>query len=263
MSDAPVDNLVRARYDIGAAELRAKDGDEGTGRTLFGHFAVFNRWTEIDSWYEGQFMERIGEKAFNRTFKERADKIRVLYDHGNDPSIGNKPLGAPDVLRVDKGVGPYYESELFDADYVNELIPALRASQLGASFRFRVTGEEWVQPKRATDTNPSMLKERTITDVDLYEFGPVTFPAYEDASAGVRSGSDSFIERLLNDPVFVARLTARSPLATVEQLLAGLPAAGGRSAPASDEPGAAGSEQATRHGRSPSQIRTLIYEAFA
>lgn len=241
---APVDNLVRARYDSGAAELRAV-GD-GTGRTLFGHFAVFDRFTEIDSWYEGQFLERVGDKAFNRTFKERGDKVRVLYDHGHDPSIGNKPLGAPDVLRVDKGVGPYYESELFDAGYVNELIPALRASQLGASFRFRVTGEQWLEPKKPTDHNPAMLKERTITDVDLYEFGPVTFPAYEDASAGVRSGSDSFIERLLNDPVFLARLTARSPLTSVEHLLAGLPGAAGRPAPASTDLGAAESEQAQR-----------------
>lgn len=241
---APIDNLVRVRHEDGAATLRAVG--EGTGRTLFGHFAVFDRWTEIDSWYEGQFMERVGDKAFNRTFKERGDKVRVLYDHGHDPSIGNKPLGAPDVLRVDKGVGPYYESELFDAGYVNDLIPALRAGQLGASFRFKVAGEEWNKAAKASDHNPRGLPERTITDVDLYEFGPVTFPAYEDASAGVRSGSDAFLERLLNDPLFVARFTARSPLTNVEQLLAGLLGAAGRTAPASNDPGAAGSEHATR-----------------
>lgn len=253
---APVDNLVRARYDNGAAELRSADGEPG--RTLFGHFAVFDRWTEINSWYEGQFLERVGDKAFDRTFKERRDKIRVLYDHGNDPSIGNKPLGAPDMLRADKGVGAYYESELFDEAYVNQLLPALRKKQLGASFRFKVTGESWVEPKKASDYNPNKLPERTITDVDLYEFGPVTFPAYDDASAGVRSGSDSFIERLLNDPTFVARLTARSGLATVEQLLAGIPSATGSPAPASTDPGAAGSEQAQTAARSAAIARARL-----
>lgn len=257
---APVDNLVRARYDTGAAELRAEGGVEG--RTLFGHFAVFERWTKIDSWYEGRFIERIGDKAFTRTFKERGDKIRVLYDHGSDPSIGNKPLGAPDVLRVDKGVGAYYESELFDSSYVNDLLPALRAKQLGASFRFRVIGESWVEPKKASDHNPEMLPERTITDVDLYEFGPVTFPAYEDATAGVRSGSDSFIERLLNDPTFVARFTERAGLAVVEPILATLPAVGHRAATPSNVPAVGGSEQDTHRDLHPSVARATALAAL-
>jgi HK97 family phage prohead protease len=241
---APIDNIVRARYDSGAAELRA-EGDGASGRTLFGHFAVFNRWTEIDSWYEGRFIERVGDKAFSRTFKERGDKIRVLYDHGNDPSIGNKPLGAPDVLRVDAGVGAYYESEMFDADYVNQLIPALRAGQLGASFRFRVTGEEWVEPKRSTDYNPEKLPERTITDVELYEFGPVTFPAYADATAGVRSGSDSFIERLLGDEDILARYIERAGANVAAKFIASLPTVG-RSDAARFVPTVGGSDQAAR-----------------
>lgn len=213
---------------------------------MFGHFAVFDRWTDIDSWYEGRFLERVADKAFTRTFKERGDKIRVLYDHGHDPSIGNKPLGAPNVLRSD-GVGAYYESELFEATYVDDLMPALRAGQLGASFRFRVTGEEWVEPKRATEHNPDKLKERTITDVDLYEFGPVTFPAYADATAGVRStGSDEFVDHLIHDPQFVARFTERAGLAVVEKILASLPADGRNGAPASDVSTDGDRKQATR-----------------
>lgn len=241
---APTDNLVRARYDTNAVELRA-DGD--SGRTLFGHFAVFNRWTEIDSWYEGRFLERVAPEAFNRTFKEIKQgkrNVRVLYDHGADPSIGNKPLGAPDMLRAD-GDGAYYESELFDATYVNDLIPALRAGQLGASFRFRVTGEEWIEPTKPTKANPNKLRERTITDVDLYEFGPVTFPAYSDATAGVRSGTDTFIDRLLNNPVFLARFTERSGLKVVEHILASLPA-DGQSETTSTEVPAGGRSEDTR-----------------
>jgi HK97 family phage prohead protease len=236
----PTDNLVRMRYGDDAALLRSSD-DGSTGRTLHGHFAVFDRWTEIDSWYEGRFMERVGEKAFTRTFKERGDKIRVLYDHGHDPSIGNKPLGAPDVLRVDKGVGPYYESELFEASYVDDLIPALRAGQLGASFRFRVTGEQWVEPKRETEHNPNKLPERTITDVDLYEFGPVTFPAYEDATAGVRSGSDQFIERLLADQSVLARYIDHAGPAHAAHYLASI-AASGPSSLSVNVPASGGSE---------------------
>lgn len=251
---APTDNLVRARYDNGAAELRAEGDTEG--RTMFGYFAVFDRWTKIDSYWEGTFLERIGDKAFARTFKERADKIRVLYDHGGDPSIGNKPLGAPDVLRSVKGEGAYYESELFDTAYVNELLPALRAKQLGASFRFRVTAEQWVEPKKATDHNPDKLPERTITDVDLYELGPVTFPAYEEATAGVRSGSDAFFDRLLHDPVFLARFTERAGLKVTESTLASVAAIGSTGEPR-NVPAVGGSER-TRSLAELSALASLI-----
>lgn len=250
-SRAPIDNIVRARHDVGTIELRA-EGDTGTGRTLVGHFAVFNRWTEIDSWYEGRFLERIAPGAFAGTFQDRGDKIRVLYDHGHDPSIGNKPLAVPNVLREDK-TGAYYEAELFEASYVDDLLPALRAGQLGASFRFRVTGEDWIEPKSATKSNPGKLPERTITSVDLYEFGPVTFPAYDDATAGVRSGSDHFIERLLANEDVLARYIERAGPNVAAKFLASLPTVGRSEAPVddtapvvddtSDEPAAGGSDE--------------------
>jgi HK97 family phage prohead protease len=214
MHQAPTDNLVRQLFVDD--EVRAATTDDGS--TLFGHFAVFDRWTTINSWFEGNFRERIAPGAFARTLKERAGQIRVLYDHGHDPQIGNKPIGAPLVVKEDAR-GAYYEVELFDASYVNDLVPALRSGQMGASFRMRVVGEEWVEPRSATKDNPAKLKERTITDVDLFEFGPVTFPAYAEASAGVRSGTDQFFDRLTSDPLFVARLSERLGLRVVEQMV--------------------------------------------
>lgn len=205
---APTDNLVR--LNLAPIELRAKA--DAPGNTMFGHFAVFDRWTKIDSWFEGTFMERIARGAFRdavTAWKAGQSNVRVLYDHGADPSIGNKPLGQITGLRED-ATGAAYEVDLFDASYVNDLKPALRAGQLGASFRFRVTGENWVEPKAASDANPDKLPERTITGVELFEFGPVTFPAYADASAGLRSGTDQFCDRLLSDPRFCAALAERT-----------------------------------------------------
>jgi HK97 family phage prohead protease len=235
MSAAPTDNLVRAWARPEATSLRA--ASDGDGSTMFGHFAVFNQWTEIDSWFEGRFLEQIAPGAFKETFRAKADQIRVLYDHGADPQIGNKPLGTPDVLREDRQ-GAYYEVGLFDASYVNDLKPAINARQLGASFRFRVTGEEWSTPSESSKANPQQLDERTITGVELYEFGPVTFPAYPDASAGLRSRTDEFLEHFLNDPLFVARFKERVGPAVVNQIRAGLPTAAGDPAapPAPGEP---------------------------
>lgn len=185
--EPPRENIVRAVMP--GPELR-DDGEDG--RTLHGHFAVFDNWTEIDSIWEGNFLERIAPGAFKKTFAEQTPK--VLYDHGQDPSIGNKPLGPIKSLSEDER-GASYEVELLDTSYNRDLIPALRAGLLGASFRFRVMREDIDKEPGESDHNPKGLPERTIREAKVMEFGPVTFPAYKEATAGVRSLTDEYIMR--------------------------------------------------------------------
>lgn len=158
--------------------------------TLHGDFAVFNQWTEIDSVFEGRFLERVAPGAFAQTLAR--DRIRVLFQHGRDPQIGDKPLGVPTVLREDE-LGAFYEVPLLDTAYVRELVPGLRAGAYGASFRFAVRREHVVQSPERSDYNPDGLPERTILEAKVMEFGPVTFPAYEGATAGVRSLTDWYL----------------------------------------------------------------------
>jgi HK97 family phage prohead protease len=164
--------------------------------TLTGHFAVFNEWTEIQSAYEGRFMERVAPGAFKRTFNNNRDKIRVLFQHGQDPQIGDKPLGRIRELAED-AQGAYYEVGMLDTSYNRDLLPGLEAGLYGASFRFRVIKDDFDHRPSKTARNPEGLPERTIQEADVMEFGPVTFPAYAGASAGVRSETDDYIRRLL------------------------------------------------------------------
>ena len=203
--EAPRDNLFRGYYGV-PLELRADDSTAGS--TLFGHFTKFEVWNEIDSWFEGRFMERTVVGSFKKTIAENRDRVKVQFDHGYDTFVGSSPLGPIDVLR-EEAEGPYYEVPLLDTDYNRDrLLPmlsgrlmdgTLAGSVLGASYRFRVTKEEWVEPKSATAYNPEKLPERTIREVSLYEFGPVTFPAQLEATSGVRSVSltDHYMERQL------------------------------------------------------------------
>jgi HK97 family phage major capsid protein/HK97 family phage prohead protease len=145
--------------------------------------------------FEGRFLERISPGAFRKTINENRDKIRVLFQHGRDPQIGDKPLGPIGELREDdKGV--YYEVPLLDTSYNRDLIPGLREGLYGASFRFSVLKEELVSEPKRSAYNPDGLPERTLTEVKLSEFGPVTFPAYSGATAGVRSATDWFREAI-------------------------------------------------------------------
>lgn len=193
----PTDNLVRGVFP--GVELRAEG--TSTAPAMVGHFAVFNQWTEIDSYWEGQFLERFVPGAFKKTMVENRDRMRVLFQHGMDPQIGDKPLGAIDLLREDE-TGANYEVSLLDASYVREdVLPGLRAGVYGASFRFASMREEWVEDPGVSEHNPKGLPERTIKEARVAEFGPVTFPAYDGASAGVRSLTDEFVlERSSRNP---------------------------------------------------------------
>lgn len=189
-------------------ELRADDDTAPDSTYLHGHFTKFEIWNEIDSYFEGRFLERTVPGSFRKTISENRDRIKVQFDHGYDTFVGSSPLGPIDVLR-EEDEGPYYGVPLLDTDYNRDrILPMLSgrlmdgtitASVLGASYRFRVTKEDWVEPKKATSTNPDRLPERTIREVSLYEFGPVTFPAQLQATAGIRSVSltDHYFERHL------------------------------------------------------------------
>lgn len=224
-----VDIVARGRFDLDAVELRG-DG-EADGTTLCGYFSTFDDWYEINSIFEGRFMESFAPGAYMRTIKNNRSSMVVAFDHGMDPTIADKPLGPIDVLREDK-VGPWYEVPLYDTAYNRDFIlPVLQGrtidgrtfgSGLGCSFRFRVIQESWNEDPGRSDHNPEGLPERTITEARVFEFGPVVYPANPEATAGVRSLTDHLIDRAarrsgrpspLSSPVFDTDDPTVDPLA--------------------------------------------------
>ena len=179
------------RYALSAPSVRAEqaDGPEGV---LFGHFSVFNRWYEIDSPWEGNFMERVAPGTFRRTFAE--DVQRCWFEHGYDSTVGRMSLGAIDTLRED-GTGAYYEVRLFDS-VPGLLREGLEAGEYGASFRMRITAEEVNSDPGVSDHNPRGIPEVTITEVRCPEFGPVSIGASPHATANLRCATDQFYERM-------------------------------------------------------------------
>ena len=171
------------------AEGRQEGPVDGTLGTLVVDFSRFDTWYEIDSFWEGRFLERTVRGSFKRTINNNGGNVKVLFNHGFDSSIGSKALGVPEVLE-ERDESPHLEAPLLDTSYNRDLAPGLRAGAYGSSFMFEVLGEEWNHEPERSDHNPEGIPERTITEVRLLEAGPVTWPANPDATAGLRSGTD-------------------------------------------------------------------------
>lgn len=189
---APDIDVIRSLRAVPA--VGDQNRDDGLG-VLTIPFSPFNTWYEVNSKWEGRFLERTTPGTFADTIANDRGIMRSLFDHGHDPQIGNKVLG-PIVDLREQTDSPVGEVLLLDTGYNRDLLPGLRAGVYGSSFRMHVLDDTWDDKPATSAHNPDGIPERTITKVRALEFGPVTFPANPAATATVRSGTDYFYDQL-------------------------------------------------------------------
>ncbi len=178
---APRTGLIR-NYTFHAAPSRStptrssRDDDGGLdGETLIGYSILFDEVTRIDSW-EGQFDEQVDPKAVERSLRTRTPVVQ--FDHGRHPMIGSLPIGTLDKAEADKR-GLYTEATVLRSWLTEPLVEAVRQGTIGGwSFRFDVVEDKW--------DFSSDIPMRTLLDVEIYELGPVVFPAYEATDISLR-----------------------------------------------------------------------------
>lgn len=191
--------------------VRAKAASDGKPARLEVRFSKFGNWYPIRSMFEGDFVERVERGAFAKTIKEQGDRIRVMFDHGMDPQIGEKFLGKIVDLREDDDAAVAVV-DLFDTSYNRDLIPGLDAGVYGSSMRMIVTREEWNENPAKSDYNPRGVPERTVKEARLTELGPVPFGANPESDNVMRSTTDDFYERLRSrDPQRVDEVARSRP----------------------------------------------------
>jgi hypothetical protein len=120
----------------------------------------------------------------------------LQFDHGRDPATGTIPIGTIEQLNEDE-TGLFVQARLYDNSKVEPIRQAIEGGAIdGMSFRFGVTREEWrdaegkkLKPEQVDDLLWAGVEglSRSIQEVELYELGPVVFPAYQATSVGVRS----------------------------------------------------------------------------
>lgn len=135
----------------------------------------------------GGFREQFSPTAFDKLLARHKNDPRGpvdvvgLFNHDDSQLLSRTTNG---TLRLSKGAtGLAAEMDLPDTQLGRDLGTLIRSKTIyGASFAFSVaaTGEQWTQDEKGNAI-------RTVTDANLYDWSPVTRPAYPQSSVGMRS----------------------------------------------------------------------------
>lgn len=159
-------------------ELREDDGQPAR---IVGHI-VYSRWSQD----LGGFVERVMPGAFTKTLLE--GDIRSLFNHDANFVLGRKK--ADTLTFTDQAASLRYEATPPATTTISDLViaPIRRGDVTGSSFSFRTIRDEWRDPDSKDNRHASQgLWERDLLEAQLFDAGPVTFPAYVQSDSAVRS----------------------------------------------------------------------------
>jgi HK97 family phage prohead protease len=164
--------MEKRTYNV---EFRAKGEDEGI---VSGYAAVF-RSTSNELW---GFEEVIQPGAFD---KADMSDVRALFNHDPNKILARSASGTL-KLEIDE-TGLRYEFSLPNTTDGNDLREMMKRGDVSqSSFAFTVARDSWEE--RADEAGNPMLPLRHIHEVRrVYDVSPVTYPAYEAATATIRS----------------------------------------------------------------------------
>lgn len=186
-----------------AVELRAaEDGPKFHGTAI-----VYNQRTAIGNPASWGWYEEIAPGCATKTLAE--SDVRFLVDHDSDavvsrttgvPGLAQLTLtDTPDALEVDSDLN-------VRKSYVADLVENLTDRSItGMSFGFYVVKDEWTRETVTVTNDQGVAAElevevRRILEIRLVEVSAVTFPAYDQTEAGLRSMCDEVRSTYLPAP---------------------------------------------------------------
>jgi HK97 family phage prohead protease len=162
---------VEKRCLMAGLELRASRSGRGPG-TIVGYAAVFEKFSAD----LGGFYETIRRGAFAGVL---SNDVRALKNHDPAYLLGRLKSG---TLRLNEDeLGLRFEVDLPDTQTGRDTATEVERGDLdGASFAFITELDDW-------DWSGDKPIRTLIKIRELFDVGPVTYPAYTDTSAAMRS----------------------------------------------------------------------------
>ncbi|ATG18038.1 HK97 family phage prohead protease [Providencia alcalifaciens] len=157
-------------------EVRAESRDEGSASHIIGLGSVFDSRSELMC----GFKEIIKPGAFDDVLN---DDVRGLFNHDPNYILGRTAAGTLSLSVNERGL--VYDITVPDTQTIRDLVlaPMQRGDINQSSFSFRVArdGEDWYQ-----DDDGVIIREIHRFS-RLFDVSPVTYPAYQEAGAAIRS----------------------------------------------------------------------------
>jgi HK97 family phage prohead protease len=155
-------------------ETRAASGSVAADATrkMVGYAARFDTKADI----MGLFQERIAPGAFTRAIGN--DDVRALVNHDPSLLLGRNKSGT--LALTQDNAGLRFEITPPDTQLARDLMVSMERGDINqCSFGFIATREEWDET--------GDVPVRTLLEVELFDVSIVTYPAYDETSAAVRS----------------------------------------------------------------------------
>lgn len=123
------------------------------------------------------FREIIRPQAVDRLFRTKMD-VRALVDHDPAKILGRLTANTLHLTKESKALRA--EIDPPNTSYARDLIVSIRRGDItGGSFTFRTITDQW-----HTEDGEEI---REILDMEVFEVSAVTFPAYPQSDAALRS----------------------------------------------------------------------------
>jgi len=130
----------------------------------------------------GSFREFIAAGAFTKTLKDGAD-VRALVNHNPDYVLGRTKSGTLSLREDDHGL--WMDIQPPGTRWAEDLMTTMKRGDVdGSSFGFQVIRDRWGNGEA---DDGEKVDERTILEAKLFDVSVVTFPAYPQTEAQVRS----------------------------------------------------------------------------
>jgi len=163
-----IDGAERRYAQPNKVEVRA----EGTDIFFEGYGATFGDVADL-----GWMSEEIDPLAFSEVM---GDDVRGLFNHDDDQVLGRTASGTM-TWTIDKTGAKYsirYNPN--DPDHVRVMEKVKRGDVSQSSFAFSVKDDRW--------ETRNGKEHRTVLRIKrLYDFSPVTYPAYQNTTVAKRS----------------------------------------------------------------------------
>lgn len=181
-------DIERRNY---STEFRAEK--RGEQAVIAGHAAVFDQLSQD----LGDFREKIAPGAFSRTLSS-AD-VRALFNHDPNYVLGRNKSG---TLRLSEdNTGLAIEIDMPDTQFSRDLQISMGRGDISQmSFGFRTVSDKWEKRDGGWI--------RTLSEVELFDVSPVTYPAYPQTDVAVRS-MNKVISQEMKESMYINDLYAR------------------------------------------------------